>query len=73
MPEDLRFDVYSDLPEAARPPAVALMERIVALQQEWIAGGREEAYSEWKGALVEMNELLAPFREQPIEEGPWTS
>jgi hypothetical protein len=72
MPESLRFDVYEDLPETVRGEAIALMERIVALQQEWIAGRREGAYGEWKAALIEIDELLRPFRSDLLEDQPST-
>jgi hypothetical protein len=65
MPEGLRFDVYSDLPEDARVAAVKLMGEIVNLQQEWVVEGSEASYAEWRTALDRMTRLLAPFRGEP--------
>lgn len=59
MPGELRLDVYNDLPEPLRENAVALMEKIVDLQQTWILSGEEDAYREWRDALAEMEVLLA--------------
>jgi hypothetical protein len=62
MPEDLRFDVYRDLPEELRGDAIELMREIVVLQQEWVSQSSEAAYDEWRAALERMTRLLAPFR-----------
>jgi hypothetical protein len=62
VPEQLRFDVHQDLPEDVRGPAIALMARIVKLQDAWITGGDDEAYEEWRQALEEMTTLIGPHR-----------
>ena len=64
MPEGLRFDVYNDLPDEVRAQAVQLMQEIVVLQQEWVSEGSEARYEEWRAALNQMTDLLAPFRGQ---------
>jgi hypothetical protein len=49
-------------PKMFAPPAVALMARIVSLQDTWITTGDDSAYDEWREALEEMTNLIAPYR-----------